>query len=204
MNTIETRTQRSLLYVAIGGAVGWVGTYGVNEVGPFSLELDIYFVVAIWAVLLLAGVLWVRTAPTIRRANAWRIWVYLSGVALAVNAVANTPRLVPNPDLFMLLQEYAYYHPWFAVYAIGYVATARYEPESGLMGGTERTMYVVSGAFSLAFLVALLTVLIPDEHVILAGGLLNVLPPLLAIYIRRWEAASASRDRIRVTSGEKP
>ena len=73
-----------------------------------------------------------------RRASAWCVWVYVSAAALAV---ANTPWLFPDPALFTLVQDYAYYHPWFAAYAVGYVATARFEPRSRLVERTERLVY---------------------------------------------------------------
>ena len=185
MNAVERKTQRLLAFVAVAGAVGWGSTYAVDAVSPFSLELDIYVVVAAWTAFLAVGVLLARPTPTVRRAKAWRVWAYVSVAALAVNAVANTPSLFPNPDRFVAVQEYAYYHPWFAAYAVGYVATARYEPRSRLVGRTERRVYAASGALSLAALLALVTVSVPDEYAILAGGLLNVVPPLLAIYVRR-------------------
>lgn len=202
MNTVETQTRRSLVYVAVAGAIGWGGTYAVDELSSFSLAQDIYLVVAGWAVLVVAGAVWMRRTTAIGRAKAWRIWLVASLVALGVNAVVNTPELVPDPDLFVFLQDYAYYHPWFAVYAVGYVATARYEPKSRLVGDTERSLYTWSGILSFAFLVLLFVVSIPDEYVILVGGFLNVLPPLVAVYVRRrnGESAPATRERTAAAS----
>lgn len=198
MTAVETKTQRLLAYVAAAGTVGWAGTYAVDEVGLFSLELDVYVVVVAWAVLVAAGALWARTTPAVRRAGAWRVWVYVSAAALAVNAVANTPWLFPDPDLFVAVQDYAYYHPWFAAYAVGYVATARFEPRNRLVGRIERLVYAGAGGLSLAFLVALFALSIPDEYVVLTGGLLNVLPPLLAVVVRRRSGANtAARARPR-------
>ena len=185
MSAVETQTQRLLAYVAGAGAVGWGGTYVVDTASTFSIALDIYLVVVMWVVLVAVGALLARTPSTVRRAKAWRVWLYASAAALCLNAVANTPQLVPDPDLFTLLQDYAYYHPWFGVYAVGYVATARYEPRSGLVSETERAVYGLFGALSLAFLVALFATSVDDEYTILAAGLLNVLPPLLAVYVRR-------------------
>ena len=192
VTSVETRTQQLLAYVAVAGAVGWAGTYAVDEVGLFSFELDVYVVVAAWAVLVAAGALWARSTPAVRRARAWRVWVYVSAVALAVNAVANTPWLFPDPDLFVAVQDYAYYHPWFAAYAVGYAATARFEPRNRLVGRTERLVYAGAGGLSLAFLVALFALSIPDEYVVLAGGLLNVLPPLLGVGMRRRDGVNAA------------
>ncbi|POG53765.1 hypothetical protein [Haloferax marisrubri] len=187
MTAVERRTQRLLGYVAVAGAVGWGGTYLVDELSTLSIAQDIYLVVVGWAVLLAAGALPRLTTPVMRRTRAWRVWLVVSAVALAVNAVANTPSLVPDPALFTLAQDYAYYHPWFAVYAVGYIATARYEPKSKLVGSAERTVYLASGALSLAVLVGLFALSPPDEYVLLAGGLLNVVPPLAAIAVRRRE-----------------
>lgn len=195
-NPVEALTRRLLGYVAAAGAVGWAGTYAVDEAGLLSLEADVYLVVAGWAVLLAAGALLARagtTAPTVWRADAWRVWVAVSAVALCVNAVANTPALLPG-DLFSLAQEYAYYHPWFAAYAIGYAATARYQPRSRLVGRTERRVYAAAALASLGFLVALFAVPVPDEYAILTGGLLNVVPPLVAVGVRRREPTSSEKE----------
>ena len=203
MTAVETKTQWLLTYVAVAGAIGWGGTYAVDEINPFTLELDIYVVVAAWAALVVVGALWARSTPAVRRASAWRVWVYVSAAALAVNAVANTPWLFPDPALFTLVQDYAYYHPWFAAYAVGYVATARFEPRSRLVGRTERLVYAGAGTLSLAFLVALFAVPVPDEYTVLAGGTLNVVPPLLGMTVRRRVHTGAATDGRASGTGEE-
>ena len=185
MASIETQTQRLLAFVAVAGVLGWAGTYAVDAASPLSIEGDIYLVVAGWTLLVAAGAAAAWTTPAIRRAKAWRVWLYVSAAALGVNAVANTPQLIPDPELFALVQDYAYYHPWFAAYAVGYVATARYEPQSRLVGRTERRVYAASGVVSFAFLLAMFAASIPDEYVLLVGGVLHAVPPLAAVVVRR-------------------
>ena len=47
---------------------------------------------------------------------------------------------------------------------------------------------------SLAFLTALFAVPVPDEYTVLAGGTLNVVPPLLRVTVRRRGHADAATD----------
>lgn len=66
---------------------------------------------------------------------------------------------------------------------------------STLVGRAERRVYAASALASLGFLVALFAVPVPDEYVALAGGLLNVVPPLVAVGIRRREHTASEKSR---------
>jgi len=181
----ERRTQQLLAYVAVAGAVGWLGTYAVEAHSTLSLATDIYLVVGGWTVLVGVGALLARDTRLVRDAKAWRLWGVVSALALLVNAVANTPQLVPDPGLFRALQDYAYYHSWFLAYAVAYAGTAALEPRSRLVGRRERGVYAAASALSACCLGAVLAVPVPDEHVVLAAALLTSVPAALAVAERR-------------------
>ncbi|WP_459193149.1 hypothetical protein [Halosimplex sp. J119] len=203
MTDLEARTQRLLAYVVVAGTVGWAGTALVDAASPLSIAADIYLVVGLWAVLVAIGVALARPNPVIRRAKAWRIWGSVSLATLAVNAVANTPQLFPDPALFVIVQDYAYYHPWLAAYVLAYAATARAEPESRLMGETERRIYLGAALCSLVALLGILAFPVPDEAVLLVVALLTVLPAALALLVRRRAGAGApATDGRQVRDGE--
>lgn len=164
-----------LLFVGIvEGVIGWGLSWLFGQypaVAPFGLVNSI---VLLWVVLT-AGIVFVGvtyTAPTVRRNRVWVVWGVLNIAATAVNLAA-VGGLLPA-DLVL----YAYWHPWFVVLGVGYLATALVNRSSPQVRRRERVVYGVVGVVTLAVLAGSLGPLsaVVRRNVFLIGGALGLAP----------------------------
>jgi hypothetical protein len=156
------------------GVLGWGLSWLFQQnpgLAPFGLVTTI---VLLWVVLTV-GIVFVGvtyTAPTVRRNRVWVLWGALNVAATAINLLA-LARVLPA-DLVV----YAYWQPWFAVFGIGYLATAFSNWESPQLRRQERVVYALAGVAALGVLGASVGPLTGAivANVFLLGALLQLVP----------------------------
>lgn len=164
-----------LLFVGlVEGVIGW-GLSWIFATYPAVAPLGPVLSITLLWVALTAGILFigtVYTAPTVRQNRVWVIWGILNLVATGVNLTAVTG-LVPVEWV-----AYAYWHPWFAVIGLGYLATAVDNWKSPQIRRKERGMYALSGIVTLGLLAVAISGISPviATNVFVIGGLIQVAP----------------------------
>jgi len=142
-----------LLVGFVEGLIGWPLSWVVvtQGVAPFGLLTT---VVVLWVLLTAAivAVGWFATAPTVRRNDAWVVWGVLNLIATGVNVlgvlhVSGVAETLPGT-----LSQYAFFHPWLAVFGGGYLITALLNRDDRRIRRLERVGYALAGVASLLVL----------------------------------------------------
>lgn len=163
-----------LLFGFLEGVFGWGLSWLLARNPGLTPTGLITSIVSVWAVLtvgiILVGVTY--TAPTVRRNRVWVVWGGLNVTATAVNAAA-LAGLLPAGWLV-----YAYWHPWFAVMGLGYLATGIDNWESPQVRKQERIVYIATGTVALGLLVTSLGPLrgFVTAKLFAIGGALQLFP----------------------------
>lgn len=145
-----------LLVGFLEGLIGWpLSWLFATRPGLAPLGATVSIVV-LW-VLLTAGIVavgWLATAPTVRGNDAWVVWGVLNLIATGVNVlgVLDVRGLVDT--LPGMLSQFAFWHPWLAVFGGGYLITALLDRDDRRILPVERVGYAVTGVASLLVLAA--------------------------------------------------
>ncbi len=148
-------TGNGLLLVGfLEGLVGWPLSWLVATrpgLSPFGL---LETIVALWVVLTAAivAVGWFTTTPGVRRTDAWAVWGVLNLIATGVNALAVAQQAGVAETLPSDLVQFAFWHPWLAVFGGGYLITALLNRGDRGVRRVERVVYAAAGVASLVVL----------------------------------------------------
>lgn len=167
-------------FLAIGaglGAVGWFGTALIDRRPGIALDtlgMDaLQAVVGLWALLTLAMVAigLVFGSRAVRLSPPLWLWSILVGGALAIDVAAVRGAFEPET------LQYVLWHPWLAVFAIGYGVTA------AVASGRNRRAYALGSAVAaIAFVVALTFTARIEPYAFSLLGALHVGPLLADAY----------------------
>ncbi len=161
-----------LLVGFVAGTVGWPGSYVMARHPEFAPLGVIESIVALWTVLTVGVILIAAlyTAPAVRRKRVWLVWGVLNVAALCTNLLGVSGGLPP------VLTQYAFWHPWIAVFGVSYLVTAALNWGNPQLRVAERGVYAAAGVAALAALVGSVTNPAVLSQLALIGGALHLLP----------------------------
>ncbi len=143
-----------LLVGFVEGLFGWPLSWLVASRSGFAPFGILGTIVALWVVLTAAivAVGWFATARPVRRNDAWVVWGVLNVIATGVNVLGLLDVNGVVDTLPGTLSQFAFWHPWLAVFGGGYIITALLDRDDYRILPVERVGYALTGVASLLVL----------------------------------------------------
>lgn len=146
-------TNSLIAITGVVGTVAWIVTIPVAwaMLDHVSLGWIVITLAVGWLLLTLGTAVYLRKNASRRLTNlfVWKLWLGLSVLGCLINIGAGV--LLELDVATTIAHDYGGVLPWLLIYAVGYVATAVYEPNNQALSVAERAVYGIIGVLAVVF-----------------------------------------------------